>query len=94
MRRIHIRSSHIHMDLIGRLPESQGHNHLLTIIDPFSEWLEAIPLNDSSAETIAHQFLFNWIARFGCPKVLTTDRGASLIESAFTNIHRLLRIKH
>ena len=88
------RFTHIHMDLVGPLPQSQGHTYLLTIIDRFSKWLEVIPLKDSSAETIAHQFLFNWIARFGCPKILTTDRGANLIAAAFPHIHRLLGIKH
>lgn len=35
---------HIHMDLVGPLPQSNGHTYIITLIDRFSRWPEAIPL--------------------------------------------------
>ena len=44
----HRRFDHIHVDLVGPLPPSDGFTHLLTIVDRFSHWPEAVPLNDIS----------------------------------------------
>ena len=68
------------MDIVGPLPSSKGHSYLLTIIDRFSRWLEAIPLKDCTTSTIVDAFLYNWLARFGVPVSITTDRG-SVFES-------------
>ncbi len=36
------RFDHLHIDLVGPLPPSQGFTHLLTIVDRFTRWPEAI----------------------------------------------------
>ena len=88
------RFSHIHMDIVGPLPPARGHTHLLTIVDRFSKWMDAIPLKDTSAETIAENFLHHWIAKFGCPKVITTDRGSNLTAAVNTHLYNLFGIQH
>ena len=45
---------HIHMDLVGPLPPSNRFTHLLTVIYHFSQWPEAIPLNDTTTVVCAH----------------------------------------
>lgn len=69
------RFQHIHIDLIGPLPISNGYRYCLTAVDRFTRWPEAIPLADITAETVAKAFVTNWIARYGCPTEVVTDRG-------------------
>ena len=80
------RFKHVHVDLVGPLPPSKGSCYLLTCVDRFSRWPEAIPIPDCTSETVAQAFLERWIAQYGCPSIVTTDRG-SHFESAF---HALL----
>ena len=48
------RFSHIHINLVGPLPRSpEGANHLFTMVDRSSRWLEAIPLARTDMATIA-----------------------------------------
>ena len=49
------RFTHLHLNLVGPLPRSaEGYNHILTIVDRSSRWLEAIPL--SSTTTAGHSW--------------------------------------
>ena len=63
----HRRFDHIHIDLVGPLPPSQGCTHLLTVVDRFTRWPEAIPLSATDALTCANALVAHWIARFGVP---------------------------
>ena len=75
------RFQHVHVDLVGPLHPSRGATYLLTCIDRFTRWPEAIPLPDASSETVARAFMEHWVARFGCPTRVTTDRGTSFSAS-------------
>ena len=70
------RFDHIHIDIVGPLPYADGFRYLLSCVDHFTYWPEAIPLVDIRAETVADAFFSGWIARFGIPATITTDRGA------------------
>ena len=60
------RFDHIHVDIVGPLPPSQNYRYLLTVVDIFTRWPEAIPLVDSQTITCAKAFAFHCIARFWC----------------------------
>ncbi|KAG8236244.1 hypothetical protein J437_LFUL010997 [Ladona fulva] len=47
------RFQHIHLDLVGLLPSSDGFRYLLTVVDRYSRWPEAMPLADISAGSFA-----------------------------------------
>ena len=70
------RFSHVHMDLVGPLPASaDSFNYIFTIIDCTTRWLEVIPLKDMTASTCTTVFMSSWVARFGVPATVTSDRG-------------------
>ncbi len=74
--------SHVHMDLVGPLTASSGgHVYLLTIINRSTRWVEAVPLRNMEASTCANAYIANWVACFGMPATVTTDRGAQLTSA-------------
>ena len=83
------RFQHVHMDIVGPLPVSEGYRYLLTIIDRFSRWPEAFPLRDIEATTVCLAFVDGWISRFGAPKTLTTDQGSQFESHLFSALLNL-----
>ena len=72
---------HIHVDIMGPLPPSQNYRYLLTVVDRFTRWPEAIPLVDAQTTTCSKALALHWIARFGVPAWLTSDRGHSSLRN-------------
>ena len=52
-----------------------GHKYILVVIDYFTNWVEAIPLNSLSAQETAIAFFKCIISRHACPKILRIDNG-------------------
>ena len=77
------RFDHVHIDIVGPLPPSEGHSYLLTCVDRYTRWPEAFPMGDISAETVARVFVTHWVARFGAPSTITTDRGRQFESRLF-----------
>ena len=88
------RFGHLHVDLVGPLPESEGRSYIFTMVDRWSRWPEAIPVKDISAATCADALIRGWIARFGVPSNLTSDRGAQFTSALWAELGRTLAIKN
>ena len=67
---------HIHVDIVGPLPKSEGQAYLFTIVNHFTHWPKAVPMSDSTAVSCTQALLHNWIMRFGIPDMVMLDRGA------------------
>lgn len=88
------RFAHIHIDLIGPLPLCQGFRYCLTAVDRFTRWPEVVPIQDITAETVARALLNGWIARFGCPTTIVTDRGSQFESALFKQLAQLVGFQH
>ncbi|KAJ8722681.1 hypothetical protein PYW07_003861 [Mythimna separata] len=87
------RLSHIHIDIIGPLPISEGKRYCVTMIDRTTRWPEAYPVADITAETVARAVYEGWIARYGCPEKLTSDQGRQFESELFKNLMKRLGIE-
>ena len=77
------RFSHVHIDLVGPFSPDRGFRYLLTMIDRTTRWPEAVPLPNTTADTVLQAFLDHWVSRFGVPHTVTTDRGAQFTSGTW-----------
>ncbi|XP_015109332.1 uncharacterized protein LOC107036105 [Diachasma alloeum] len=71
-----------------------GHCHILTIQDNFSKHCTAVPLKDIKAHTIAHALATKYVALYGCPKIILSDKGTSFLSKLFNQLGKVLRFHH
>lgn len=81
------------LDILGPLPVSKrGNKYILIVGDYFTKWMEAYPLQDQKAETVAMVFVRQFISRFGVPLQLRSDQGGSFESVLFNDVCSLLGV--
>ena len=84
----------VSLDIVGPLPVAErGHMYLLTFVDHFTRFCEAIPIVRQDTETIAREFVVRIITQLGVPRKLLTDRGANFTSALLKETCRLLNIQ-
>jgi transposase InsO family protein len=88
------RFAHLHVDIVGPLPNSAGNTHIFTAIDRTTRWPEAVPLSSTSTAHCAAALFSGWIQRFGLPAAITSDRGPEFTSALWSALCKLLNISH
>lgn len=88
------RFEHINVDIIGPLPPCGDLKYCLTIVERLTRWQEEIPMEDSTALTVAKAIIRECIARFGVPLAISVDKGTQFESSLFHELNQLLGTRH
>ena len=68
------RFNQVYIDIVGPLPPSQGFTYILTCINHFTHWPEAIPITDLIAELLlVHSFMVGYPALVSHAQSLQTE---------------------
>jgi len=83
----------LQMNILDPFPSSiSGNKYLLVIVDCFTKWVEAFPLKNARASTIAEVFVNQVVFRH-VPPELHTDQGKNFESRLFQKLSRMLGIK-
>jgi transposase InsO family protein len=81
----------VQVDIKGPLPATAtGHKYVLCCIDMFSKWIEAVPLQQIDARTVAEAVVTQVALRHGVPQVIHTDQGRQFESEIFKHVCQLL----
>ena len=84
----------LQIDFIGPLPVTpRGNKHCLTIVNPFSKWVEAFPCKKNTAATTARLLFNHMLSRFGIPKTMDSDLGSHFIGEVTKELCKALGIQ-
>jgi len=84
----------VQMDVLGPLPKTDsGNRFVLVIVDCFTKWVEAFPVKNTRAKTIAEVFVREIISRHGVPSEIHTDQGRNFESKLFLELAELLGMK-
>lgn len=83
----------ISIDILGPLPYTRaGRQFILVISDHASRYLQAIPLSNITAKTVA-QALLETFAKLGFPKRISSDQGTNFTFKLMTKLCELSGIE-
>jgi len=74
------------VDFVVELPESSGHNAVMTVVDFVFKRVHFIPMHTTvTAEGAARLFLYHIWKLHGLPKRVVSDRGPQFVASSLRN---------
>lgn len=85
--------SHIAIDFVTDLPNSQGNTTILTVIDRFSKACRLIPLPKLPTAFETAEVLCNYVFRFyGLPQDIVSDRGPQFTSRVWSAFFKQLNV--
>ena len=87
------RFNNIHINIVGPLPPSNGSTYILTCVDSSLAGQKPFPSATSPLRQWSQAFISGWIAHFGVPSTITTDRGCEFEPALWQQLIRLLGSK-
>ena len=79
----------LNLDFVGPLPRStNGNTFLLTVMDSYTRWLEAIPLKRATGAAVVHALTTKIFPRFGWPTYCKVDRGSHFLNEEVRDLAR------
>ena len=83
----------IAVDLVGLLPETpNGNSYILVVGDYFTCWMEALPIPNQEATTVASKLVDEIFLRFSILEQLHSDQGAQFESQLMSEVCNLLHI--
>ena len=81
------------VDILGPLPESiTGNSYILVAGDYFTRWMEAYPIPNQEASTVAKKLTEEMFLRFSPPDQLHSDQGRQFESNLIAEVCKLLGI--
>ena len=81
------------VDLVGPFPESDsGNSYIMVVGDYFSHWMEAFPIPNQEASTVAERLVDEVFLRFSAPEQLHSDQGRQFESKLMAEVCKLLQI--
>ena len=81
------------VDILGPLPESRtGNSYVLVAADYFTRWVEAYPIPNQQAITVARKLTDELFCRFSLPEQLHSDQGRQFESEILTLLCKFLHI--
>ena len=87
------RFTHLHVDVVGPLPPSEGMSYILSIICCRTRWVECIPIPTATSKNCANAFIRGWLQRFGACEEIVADNGNTFQAGLWLDLNRILGIK-
>lgn len=88
------RFQRVFMDIVGPYPQAySGNKYILTVQDDLTKFLEAFPLPDKSAYTVARSLVEKFFLKYHFPSILVSDCGTEFLNKIQESVCKLLKIK-
>jgi transposase InsO family protein len=85
---------HISIDLITGLPESNGFNAILVIVDRFSKMILLVAIRDTLTSFQTAEIYRDHVwSKHGLPKKIISDRGPQFAAQFMKELHKLIGIE-
>jgi len=83
----------VSVDITGPHPRSTRQNrYILTCVDHFSKWAEAIALRNHTAPSVMRALMRHVFSRFGAPRQLLSDQGREIESDLFAALMKWMKI--